>query len=274
MLFAALFYLAGGAQSSGEELFAWRVLAIPLAHAPALAWPKGRREVARTLKQVTATWYLPFVFLLQAGAIGFTSWLFVWAPRNGHGLDASLGFLLLPICLVMASRFTLKSPVSQVQWVVVALASIAVGIKVAFSPALGWVTIAVCLTFTVYFIARTYAKLSSQTVFVLENVVSAPVAVYFLATASTWKNEIGLLLAIALIGVAAMSAYVGASTWLSIPMFGLLSYVEPILLVVVALMLGEYLHVADYYVYGVLALALGLLAFQGVREARKLPRRR
>lgn len=271
-LLAVIFFFAGTANSSGEVLFAWRVLATPVMYAPLLLLPAGRRAFARFWRQLTSRWWMPLAFAPIAGAIGFETWLFMWAPRNGYGLDSSLGFLLLPICLVLGARIFLRSRISRAQWLVVALAGVAVGVKILATPELGWVTLAVCLPFTGYFIGRNYLRLDGLAAFALEMTLAAPVAVSFLTHETGWAGELGLLVALGAGSVIAMSAYVGASSLLPIPLFGLLSYLEPMLLVVAAILLGERMHGADGAVYAILALALTLLAFAGFRDARRLPR--
>lgn len=269
-----MFYLAGRANSTAEVLFAWRILAAPIVYVPLLAGAKVRASVSRLWEQLRSRWWLPVAFLLIAVIVNFGSWLFMWAPRNGHALDSSLGFLLLPIALVLASRVVLRSYVSRVQWVVVGLASVAVAVKIFATPELGWVTVGVVATFSVYFIGRTRLKLSTITAHAVETVLAAPLAILFLAREPGWTSELWLLVAVGFASVAAMAGYVGASALLPMPVFGLLSYVEPILLVVVAFILGERMLGADVVVYTILALALTLLALSGFRDARRLPRRR
>src|SRR5690625_1188236 len=273
VLFAVIFYLAGRAQASGEVLFAWRVLATPVLYAPFLLHRSGRGAGASFVAHLRSAWWLPPAFAVIAATLEFTLWLFMWAPRNGYGLDSSLGFLLLPICLVLASRVVLRSKVSRVQWVVVGLAGVAVAVKILATPRFGWVTIGVCVAFTIYFIGRTYLKLSNPAAFPFEPVLLVPVALYFLSVEPGWEAELGVLVIIGVASVVAMSCYTGASVLLPMPIFGLLSYVEPLLLVVVALVLGEQMEGADAIVYGILALALALLGFAGFRDMRKLPRR-
>ena len=173
---------------------------------------------------------------VRSGAIiTFETWLFMWAPRNGYGLDSSLGFLLLPICLVLGGRFILRSAISPMQWAVVAMAGLAVTVKITATPQLGWVTLAVCLPFTAYFVGRTYWRLDNLAAFGVEMTLASPLALYFLWDRPGWEGELGLLIAVGIGSVIAMSAYVGASSMLPIPLFGLLSYVEPMLLVVAAI---------------------------------------
>lgn len=270
-LFAGMFYLAGRADASGELLFAWRTIAIPLCYAPLLAFPLGRRALAGVWTRLTSRWWMPLGLAATTAIIAFETWLFMWAPRNGHGLDSSLGFLLLPICLVLGGRIFLRTRVSRAQWFVVVLAGVAVTIKAVATPELGWVTAAVCLPFAIYFVGRTYLRLDTLAVFAVEMTLAAPVALVIISREGFWDREIGLLAVIGAASVVAMSAYVGASSLLPIPVFGLLSYVEPMLLVVVAILLGEHMHGADGVVYGILAVALALLAFAGFRDARRLP---
>lgn len=271
-LLAGIFYLAGRAHASGEVLFSWRVLATPVLYAPLLLHPGGRRAFTTFWARLRSRWWLPLALLGLAAIITFETWLFMWAPRNGYGLDSSLGFLLLPICLVLGGRFILRSAISPMQWVVVAMAGLAVTVKITATPQLGWVTLAVCLPFTAYFVGRTYVRLDNLAAFGVEMTLASPVALYFLWDRPGWHGELGLLIAVGIGSVIAMSAYVGASSMLPIPLFGLLSYVEPMLLVVAAIILGEQMHGADAAVYAILAAALALLAFAGFRDMRRLPR--
>lgn len=271
VLFGALFYLAGIASSSGTSLFAWRAVALPVLYAPLLVRPRVRTSIGEFFHHITRRWWMPVVFVVLATTISFAAWLFMWAPRNGYGLDSSLGFLLLPIAIVVVSRTVLGSYVSRAQWVVVGLATIAVGVKIFATPELGWVTIAVVGTLTVYFIARSYLGVTSLTAYAMESTAALPVAVVFLFHNTDWAQELGLVIAVGVVSVAAMSAYVAASTLLPLPLFGLLSYVEPVLLVIVSLILGETMHSGDVFVYGILAVALALLGFTTSRDIRKLP---
>ncbi|MGB4136034.1 MAG: permease, partial [Microbacterium sp.] len=126
--------------------------------------------------------------------------------------------------------------------------------------------------YAVYFVLRQRFGLDGPIVFGVENLVLAPVAVLFLITAEPGTLSTAELTGLAGIGLAsalAMTLYLAASSMLSMPVFGLLSYVEPVLLVGVALLLGERMHDADVLVYGVLALALALLAADGFRASRR-----
>ena len=56
---------------------------------------------------------------------------------------------------------------------------------------------------------------------------------------------------------------------LEMALFGLLSYVEPVLLVAVAILLGERIAREQWLTYGAIWLAILVLVFEGVRALRK-----
>lgn len=274
VLFGGIFYLAGVVSSSAEVVFAWRVLVTLACYLVALAHPAVRRSALILWRRLRARWWMPVLFLALAANIGLQLWLFMWAPRHGHALDAALGYLLLPICLVLGGRFLMKTPVSWVQWGVVGLAAVAVTVKLVASPQVSWVTFAICVPYTAYFVLRQRFGLDGPIAFGAEIAALAPVALLCLATAvpvPVTVTEVVVVGAIAVASAVAMTLFIGASSMLSLPVFGLLGYVEPVLLVIVSFLLGETMSSADVVAYGILAVALTVLSVEGFRVARRRP---
>ena len=274
VLFGGIFYLAGVVSSSAEVVFAWRVLVTLACYLVALAHPAVRRSALILWRRLRARWWMPVLFLALAANIGLQLWLFMWAPRHGHALDAALGYLLLPICLVLGGRFLMKTPVSWVQWGVVGLAAVAVTVKLVASPQVSWVTFAICVPYTAYFVLRQRFGLDGPIAFGAEIAALAPVALLCLATAMPVRVTVTEVLAVGAIAAAsavAMTLFIGASSMLSLPVFGLLGYVEPVLLVIVSFLLGETMSPADVVAYGILAVALTVLSVEGFRVARRRP---
>lgn len=274
VLFASIFYLTAQLSSSAEIVWAWRVVVTLGLYLIALWIPASRGELRVLLRRLRTRWWMPLLALLLASIVGVELWLFMWAPMHGHGLDASLGYLLLPITLVLGGRFILHAHVSRMQWAVVALAVLAVAVKIAATPQLSWVTIVICIPYAVYFVLRQRFGLDGPLAFGLELAVMSPLAVVAFATATPGPlplAELTGLAAVGLLGGFGMILYLAASSMLSMPVFGLLSYVEPTLLVGVAFVLGERMQGADAVAYGILAAALALLAVEGFRGARRRP---
>lgn len=271
-IFAGMFYVSTLVTSSAEVVFAARVLLTVVCYAAALLHPAARSGVALLWRRLRARWWMPLLSILLTVIAGVQLWLFMWAPMHGYGLDVALGFLLLPISLVLAGRFVMKAHVSRMQWLVVGMAAVAVVVKLIGTPQLSWVTLIVCVPYALYFVLRQRFGLDGPMVFGWEVALLTPAAVLALTMSAPIEPSALEYTALAAIGfgsAAAMTFYLGASYLLSMPIFGLLGYVEPVLLVGVALLLGERMQGADALVYGILAAALALLAVEGFRAARR-----
>jgi len=264
-LFGTMFLLSGVVDAAPDAVFAWRVVITIACYAVMLAFPAGRRSCVQLWLVLRSAWWMPAVVVVTAAIVGVQMWLFAWTPVHGHALDASMGYLLLPITLVLVGRILFHERVSRLQWVAVAIAAVAVGVNVATTGAVSWVTFAICIGYALYFSLRKHFRLDGAATFGLEVALLLPVAVTLLISTEVVTGlltQLGVL-TVGLAGAAAMSAYLAASKSLSMPVFGLLSYGEPVLMFAVAIVLGERLHTGGAIVYIVLAVALGVLAVDG-----------
>lgn len=263
LCFGAVFYLSGALDLPTFVVIAWRLTITAGCYAViSLAVPAARAALRDFWGILSAHWSHPLIFLGLTTMMGAQLWLFSWAPSHGHGLDASLGFLLMPLSLVAGGRFLLGASVTRIQWIAVGFAAVAVGTKIVLDPHVSWVTFAICLGYPLYFIARRRFGLDNVMVHGVELWLIAPVVVVLAAgtgAAPTTAGTVFLLVALACAGAAAMALYLASSTMLSVPMFGLLGYIEPVLLVAVSLLLGESLAQSDAFTYALLAIALCLM---------------
>ncbi|MEU6131294.1 hypothetical protein ABZ805_19140 [Saccharopolyspora sp. NPDC047091] len=270
VLFGGIFLASGLVDASAEAVFGWRVILTAAFYLGLLATRRGRAHAAAFLDVLRARWWRPLAFAGLAALIAMQLWLFAWAPVHEHALDASLGFLLLPIVLVIVGRLVFAAAVSRAQWIAVGIAAAAVAIRIGTTMALSWVTFAVAVGYAVYFTSRKRAGLDGPAAFGGEVLLGTPLAITLVLVAPGASTPCGqaVVLAAGLAGAIAMSAYLAASGLLPMPLFGLLSYVEPVLLFAAALLLGERLDPASIGVYGLLAVALALLAADGFRRRR------
>ncbi|OMC28498.1 hypothetical protein A5740_19840 [Mycobacterium sp. GA-1841] len=272
-LFGLIFYLSGVIDASPEAVFGWRMLIMTACYCLALASRTGRRSVGELWRTLTRSWWRPGVFAATSFLVAAQMWLFSWAPVHGHALDTSLGYLLLPIVLVLVGRIGFREPVSGLQWTAVVLAAMAVAMKVVSISAVSWVTFTICIGYALYFTLRRRFGLDNPAAFPVEVALTVPVSVVLIVVcrgASSYPGYAAVV-AVGLAGAVAMAAYVAASSLLSMPVFGLLTYVEPVLLFGVALLLGERLTALDMVVYALLAVSLTVLAVGGFRARGRKP---
>ena len=111
--------------------------------------------------------------LLLAG-----NWLsYVWAVNNGHVLDASLGYFILPLINVALGFVFLHERPRKAQWVAFALATTGVLWMAVQSGHVPWLALLIAMTFGFYGLMRKTATLGALEGMSLETMLLAPLAV-------------------------------------------------------------------------------------------------
>ncbi len=281
-LFSVLYYYSTVLQPlGGEEIFAWRVLlALP---ALALLMSRGRvwGEVLGVLGRLQREWKLWALLATSAALIGVQLWLFMWAPLHQKALDVSLGYFLLPLVMVLVGRLVYRERLSTVQWIAVGVAAVGVAHELYRVDAFSWATALVIAGYPPYFMLRRVLRIGSLTSLWFDMLLLAPVAVFVLLTQGSGVVEnfvshprlLGLVPLLGLISSVALVSYIGASRLLPLGLFGILGYVEPVLLFWVALLLlNEEMAPGAWFTYIPIWIAISLIVAEGllawVREVR------
>jgi chloramphenicol-sensitive protein RarD len=208
---------------------------------------------------------------LSAALLGVQLWLFMWAPLQGRALPVSLGYFLLPLALVLVGRLFYRERLGRAQLLASALAGAGVAHELLRVGGVSWETALVALGYPAYFMLRRFLRTEGLAGHWLDMLLLAPAALWFTLRAPTsWPlvadtPALPLLLpALGLVSAVALALYMAASRWLPMGLFGLLSYVEPVLLVLVALLLGESLAPGQWPTYAFVFAAVGVLVLEGV----------
>lgn len=137
-----------------------------------LTWMKRWAWLGQVLRQprVLGT------FALSA-ALLTANWLtYVWAVHNGHLLDASLGYFILPLVNVAIGFFVLKERPRPGQWLAVAVASAGVlwlALQAGHPP---WIALILALSFGGYGLLRKVGALAALEGLALETMLLFPFA--------------------------------------------------------------------------------------------------
>jgi chloramphenicol-sensitive protein RarD len=265
---------------SGLDIFAWRVIwTVPgalLLIALRKRLPLLRQLVARALSEPR----IGLALAASAAMLGVQLWVFLWAPLHGRMLEVSLGYFLLPLTMVLVGRFYYRERIDGLQWLAVACAGIGVAHEIWVTGAFSWPTLLVALGYPPYFVLRRKINADSLTAFGLEMVLLLPVAVMQVAMSGSLKLVAGrvdmmylLLPGLGALSTAALASFLKASRLLPMALFGILGYVEPVLVVLVSVtLLGETLTAQQLATYVPIWVAVGLTALHGVQLARLAPR--
>jgi len=118
------------------------------------------------------------------------NWLtYIWAVNNGHVLDASLGYFILPLVNVALGFFFLRERPRPAQWVAFGIAATGVLWLALLSGHVPWIALVLALSFGFYGLIRKLAPLGALEGMSLETLLLAPVA----AAALLWGAHSGAL---------------------------------------------------------------------------------
>ena len=270
-----MYYLAPQlAPLDGEQIFGWRVL-VTLPFTTALLF--ALKETAAVRALLARAWKQPRfggLLLLSAALLGVQLWIFMWAPMNGRALPVSLGYFLLPLVMVVAGRLWFAERLTPGQTLATLVAAAGVGHEFWQAGGMSWETWVVALGYTVYFSLRRWMKTDTLAGHWMDMALLVPAAIAFtLRAPNSWPLVVGhselwvLLVVLGVVSAVALAMYMIASRWLPLGLFGLLTYVEPALLVVVAWLLGESMEPQQQLSYALIFAAVGLLIGDGLRHS-------
>lgn len=281
VLFAVMYYYTSLLTPlSGVEIFGWRMLlTVPCMTVFMVVSGEWRRSV-EIIKRLSGTPKLFAALVVSATLLGLQLWLFMWAPLNGYSLDVSLGYFLLPLSMVLTGRIAYGERLSYLQKIAVFFASLGVLNELYQVGGFSWATLLVVVGYPTYFVLRKWLKTDNLGGLWLDMTLMLPVAFWFV-----WGGDQGfgvfdqypwlslLIPVLGLISASALVVYIIASRLLPFSLFGLLSYVEPVLLLGVALLLGESIKRGEWLTYIPIWLAVVVLVFEGFKHMVRQRRR-
>jgi chloramphenicol-sensitive protein RarD len=143
------------------------------------------------LREVSGKPRVLAAFALSALLLSVNWLVYGWAVQNGHVLDASLGYFILPLVNVAIGFFLLGERPRRGQWLAVVLAACGVlwlTLQAARPP---WIALALAVSFAFYGLLRKLASLGALEGLTLETLMVAPFSVLALGYA-TWQGHSAL----------------------------------------------------------------------------------
>lgn len=274
VLFAVMyFYTSLLAPLTGVEIFGWRMLLTAPCMTVFMLLSGEWRHVGAILKRLLGQPFLLLALPLSAALLGVQLWLFMWAPLNGYSLDVSLGYFLLPLTMVLTGRIVYGEQLSRLQKIAAGLATLGVLNELYQVGSFSWATLLVAIGYPVYFVLRKRLAADNLGGLWLDMALLLPIALWFVQSGEQGFAVVDqhpwlylLIPLLGLISASALVAYIIASRLLPFSLFGLLSYVEPVLLLGVALLLGESIQAGEWLTYLPIWLAVLVLVYEGFKH--------
>lgn len=255
----------------GEEIFGWRMLlTVPCVTVFLLFSGDWHlvRKIAGHIRQQPA---LLVGIALCSLLLGAQLLVFMWAPLHGRSLQVSMGYFLLPLTMVVTGRIVYGERLSRLQKIAALCAMVGVANELLNHGSFAWETLLVAVGYPLYFVLRRKLATDNLGGLWFDMAFMLPISVWFIVNGDASVVEQFPLLyllipVLGLISASALVSYIVASRLLPFSLFGLLSYVEPVLLVGVALLLGESIGRDEWMTYIPIWLAVLVLIFEGCKH--------
>ena len=256
---------------SGEEIFGWRML-LTVPCVTVFLWLSGDWHLVR--KIATRIRHTPGLILgiaLCSLLLGAQLLIFMWAPLHGRSLQVSMGYFLLPLTMVITGRIVYGERLSRLQKIAAFCALIGVANELLRVGSFAWETLLVAVGYPIYFVLRRKLAIDNLGGLWFDMAFMLPLSLWFIvdgnaAVVEQFPMLYLLIPVLGLISASALVSYILASRLLPFSLFGLLSYVEPVLLVGVALLLGESIGRDEWATYVPIWLAVVVLVFEGCKH--------
>jgi len=160
------------AEIPATEIIAHRVVWAMLLMTAVIGFGRGFADAMRVARMPAQ-----LARIALASALVISNWLvFVWGVNNGHILETSLGYFILPLFNVALGVLLLKERLRPLQWLAVLLAAIGVAIEAARAGGLPWIALVLAGTFGIYGLLRKQLPLDAASGLFLETVCMTPAA--------------------------------------------------------------------------------------------------
>lgn len=276
LLFGLVYYFALLLRPmNGETMFGYRIIVVIPFILLAIFLFKQHHQFRQLWQKIRENPPLVLLIFLLSANTGIQLWLFLWAPNNGQAIAVSLGYLLLPIVSVGLGKWVFKEHLSRLKKIALAFAMIGVGSNIVLSGNISWATFVAGLGYPIYITLRRYFQINSLATFFVELILLLPVALYYVYKADMVfiqnqnPNIYWVLLLLSIVSGSAFMLYIFSTNLLPINLSGLLGYVEPLVMLVIAFIVGETLDSQSLMLMLCLSVALLLLGIDGFQKKRK-----
>ena len=194
--------------------------------------------IMHQLKSTFALMLSPGVFWKFVLAAVFISanWLaYIWAVNNEQIVEASLGYYMQPILLVLLGIFVFKEELRKIQWVAFIVAAVGVIILTIDYGRPPWISFVLAFSWSSYSFVKKKINLGSLQGLAIETFIAS----FFYGAYLIWLGEQGkgqfgngvgltaLLIGAGVVTAVPLLLFNGATTRIPFTMIGLLQYLTP-----------------------------------------------
>ncbi len=231
------------------------------------------------LRRVLASRRTRSILALAALVIAVNWGTYIWGVNNEHVVETSLGYFINPLVTVLMGVVILGERLRTLQWVAMAIATVAV---IGLTIELGrppWVALILAFSFGSYGLAKKKANAGAVESLTVETFVLAPVAAgYILWLMSRGSSSFGhegighvaLIIGTGVVTAIPLICFGAAATRVSMTTLGLLQYLAPTFQFALGVFLfGEPMPTMRWIGFMLVWVALVIFTFEAVNHRRR-----
>lgn len=220
--------------------------------------------------------------LLLGGAAALISvnWgTYIWAVNSGNVVEASLGYFINPLVLVLIGVVLLGERLRPMQWTAVGIACLAVLVLTVGLGRLPWIGLVLAFSFAGYGLIKKVVAVDPQASLTIETAVASPFALAYLVhlqlTGALVLGHYSTSTSLLLMGTGVITAiplllFGGAANRIPLTTMGLLQYLTPIIQFVIGVwVVGETMPPARWAGFVIVWIALAVFSYDGLRQGSR-----
>lgn len=209
------------------------------------------------------------------------NWLgFIWGVNNGMALEASMGYFIMPIVMVILGRLFLDEQLNRNQIISMLLVLLGVLNLLFMLNQLPWLALMLAFSFGLYSLVRKMAPVNSLVGLTIECLLLAPIGLFYLVYLHQQEQlvfgQLNITLDLLLVGTALITAlplllFTFASKRLRLGTVGLIQYLNPTCQFFLAVFLfNEPFSDHHLHTFLLIWLGLGIFSLDSHTRQRKL----
>jgi len=242
-----------------------------------LVFALGRRKLLWALISSSKTLGLLFLSsLLVAG-----NWIiYIWAVNSGNALEASLGYYIMPLVMLILGRVFFGEKLNRIQIISVAICAVGVLNLLVFYGQLPWIALSLSTLFAFYGVIRKFVPADPIAGLFVECALLTPASLIYMfwlqshggsAFGNTGIANDALLIGLGICTTIPLVLFAFAARNMKFSALGLMQYLNPTLQFIIAVaVFGEAFTSAHMVTYALVWIGLGIFTWDNLRTARQI----
>jgi len=253
------------------DRFVWSFVFLALILTATRSWSRLRPALAQRRN---------LALLVVATVLITLNWgVYIWAVNSGRVVEASLGYFINPLVVVLLGTLVFKEHLRRLQWTAVGIAAVAVTVLTLGFGGEPWIALALAFSWAGYGVVKKTVGMDPIASLTIETAYATPFAALYLvwlqlqgtlAFGHSSPANTALLMLTGVVTAVPLVMFGGAANRIPLSTIGVLQYLTPVIQFVIGITVaGEQMSTFQWIGFVIVWAALIVFTYDGVRHARR-----